>query len=92
MKLFFKALLIFFILINVVIAFHAWNFTHYTIQDTQIPQLGKMSTGEKLKAMLGGVQLPKLSFDESQYAQYKQIKLGDDSAIAAWLQVHDSSK
>lgn len=80
------------VFINVLSAFQAWNFIHYTEQKNALPKLGKMSVTEKIKALFTGAQLPKISFDENVYPQYQKIKLGKDSSIAAWLQMHINSK
>lgn len=81
-----KTILIIFILINIVAFFHAYKFTHFTdnnLLKTKSPE--KLSTFEKAKILLFGVNNPKPKNAKFPTQKYQTIKLKSNKEIECWL-------
>lgn len=81
-----KTILIIFILINIVAFFHAYKFTHFTdnnLLKTKSPE--KLSTFEKAKILLFGVNNPKPKNGKFPTQKYQTINLKSNKEIECWL-------
>jgi uncharacterized protein len=86
-----KIALLLFLIINVLAAFQAYNFTHYTLDQTKLPKLGQMSIAEKCKALLFGVSLPKIPNKHQDFPEYELIRLGKEREISCWYRQHPNA-
>ncbi|MFT3679021.1 MAG: alpha/beta fold hydrolase [Ferruginibacter sp.] len=74
-----------FIIMNIVAFFHAYKFTHYAdnnIKKTATP--GKLTTAEKLKTLLFGVNNPRPENRKKPKGQYETIVLQSNRKIECW--------
>jgi uncharacterized protein len=92
LKWFGKIVLILFLFVNVLAAFQAYNFTHYTNNQAKLPKLGQMNLGQKVKALLFGVSLPKIPNLHKNYPEYELLQLGKDSSISCWYRKNPNAK
>jgi pimeloyl-ACP methyl ester carboxylesterase len=87
------SLLFLIMLVNVVAAFHAWKFTHFAYGITQrTADEASLSFGEKAKALLTGVSLPRPEISRLPAVPYQTIKLHSNKLIECWLIPTDSPK
>jgi uncharacterized protein len=87
------ALLIVFILMNVVAFFHAYKFTHFTdqkIEKTKDPK--KLSTAKKLSTLIFGVNNPRPRNDTKPSVPFETIKLKSNKEIECWSIRAEQSK
>ncbi|MHC0445722.1 alpha/beta hydrolase [Flavobacterium sp. 3-218] len=83
---FLKTLLFLFILINVIAFFHTYKFTHFKenkSEKTQSPE--KLSSWEKAKTLLLGVNNPKPKNSKFPSQKYKTLKLKSNKEIECWF-------
>jgi pimeloyl-ACP methyl ester carboxylesterase len=87
------SLLFLIVLANIVAAFHAWKFTHFTEGAVRCTRdEASLSFGEKAKALLTGVSLPRPELRRLPDVPYQTIKLHSNKQIECWLIPTDSSK
>ncbi|TDN40121.1 alpha/beta fold hydrolase [Hymenobacter sp. UV11] len=76
-----------FVVLNVVVALHAWRFTHFTTDAgprTRNPE--KLSTSEKIRIMLMGLQNPKPLNLATPAFPYEDVALrSPNGQLAAWF-------
>lgn len=95
LKTLLKGLLALFLLLNVVIAFHAYKFTHfYNTGEITIKKKEDKTGWDKLKEMLFGINAEKRRNDVSTDSTFKTIylKTKDSLKLEAWYIKADSSK
>lgn len=84
-----------FLLLNIVVAFHAYKFTHF-YDDIPAPMKGsmEMSVSEKFGAILFGLDVPKSKDTLTADGSFQPVLLKTDEGllIKAWLASADSSK
>ncbi len=83
---FLKGAALLFILMNMIAFFHAYKFTHFSENDrakTQSPE--KLSTIDKLKTLILGVNNPRPENAVVPKQAYKTIYLESNKKIEAWL-------
>lgn len=83
---FLKALILLFILMNVIAFFHAYKFTHFKenkSEKTQSPE--KLSSFEKVKTLFLGVNNPKPANSKYPSQKYKTLKLKSNKEIECWF-------
>ncbi|MGB8190287.1 MAG: alpha/beta hydrolase [Chitinophagaceae bacterium] len=89
------SLLVLFVLLNLMSAFHAYKFTHF-YDDPGLQRLKpeEMSMGQKLSAICFGVKSPKSINDVLPEVPYETIQLytHDSLKLEGWLCKKDSSK
>jgi len=81
-----RAILIIFIMINIVAFFHAYKFTHFSgnkSEKTKSPE--KLSSFEKAKTLFFGVNNPKPKNAKFPIQQYQTLKLKSNKEIECWL-------
>ena len=81
-----RAILIIFIMINIVAFFHAYKFTHFSgnkSEKTKSPE--KLSSFEKAKTLFFGVTNPKPKNAKFPIQQYQTLKLKSNKEIECWL-------
>ncbi len=79
--------------INIIAAFHAYTFTHFTeqaVSKTKDPKL--LSTGQKVKALVVGINNPRPVTNIVPARSYKTIKIQSNKQLEAWLIPADSAK
>ncbi|MGC4102198.1 alpha/beta hydrolase [Ferruginibacter sp.] len=82
-----------FVLMNVVAAFHAYKFTHFTaanVTKTQSPQ--KLAGFAKLKPLLFGIDNPRPKSDTVPAQKFETIHLQSNKMIECWSIKTDSAK
>ncbi|MFD1603111.1 alpha/beta hydrolase [Flavobacterium artemisiae] len=82
---FLKALLLLFILMNLIAFFHAYKFTHFKenkSEKTQSPE--KLSSLEKVKTLFFGVNNPKPKSSKIPSQKYQTLKLKSNKEIECW--------
>lgn len=82
-----------FILLNVIAAFHAWQFTHFSKKDivrTKDPD--ELSVYEKSKTLVIGVSNPKPQHTAHPSRQYDTVQIQSNVMLEAWHISVDSSK
>jgi alpha-beta hydrolase superfamily lysophospholipase len=82
-----------FILLNVMVIFHAWQFTHFYPDAPKI-DLKTLSVGQKIKMVFFGYQFPKSKITQRPTEPVEQVNLtvDGDLKISGWLQRSDSTK
>lgn len=87
-------LLIIFLLVNIIAAFHAYKFTHFYSNAAPIKKPEQMSVGEKLKAIFFGIRYPKSKVVDSLGLQHDTVllKTADSLQLESWYAKHDSAK
>ena len=82
-----------FIAMNVVAGFHAYKFTHFTVSSSERTNgSANLSTGEKIKALLFGVNNPRPSNNHSPSQTFEVITLQSNKSIECWSIKADSAK
>lgn len=95
LRFLFKFLLIVFILLNIIVAFHAYKFTHfYNEGEITLKKPEDMSGWDKAKTMLFGINAIKSKNKELPDLKYEVIKLKtkDNLELEGWYLNADSSK
>jgi alpha-beta hydrolase superfamily lysophospholipase/uncharacterized protein YhhL (DUF1145 family) len=88
-----KILFILFIIINIIAFIHAYKFTHFTENGsikTKSPE--KLSSFEKVKTLIFGVNNPKLKNTKFPPQKYQTITLKSNKKIECWLIKTEKSK
>lgn len=93
MKTFLKralgAVCILFLLMNTVAAIHAFRFTHFADANTiRTKDTKQLTTGEKLKALIAGVDIPRPINEIHPSHFYETVKLRADKEIECWYVPH----
>ena len=95
-KKFFKRLgwitLIVFILLNVVACFHAYKFTHFSNNPGAKTRAGDLSFGQKVKALLFGINNPRPVNNSAPSRIFETIILQSNKKIECWFIKADSSR
>src|SRR4051794_21498715 len=74
------------ILVNVVAAFHAWKFTHFASGvSRRTGDEASLSFGEKARALLTGVSLPRPEIRRLPPVPYETVNLHSNKLIECWL-------
>jgi alpha-beta hydrolase superfamily lysophospholipase len=82
-----------FVLMNVIACFHAYKFTHFadaTVQKTGNPE--KLSFGEKLKALLFGINNPRPENKTKPTKVFELVTLQSNKRMEGWYIPVDSAK
>lgn len=85
-------LLLVFVGMNIVTIFHSYKFTHFSknvISRTKNPS--ELSLGEKVKALVFGVSIPRPINKSKPEVDFKTIILESDKTIECWLISQDSA-
>jgi len=79
-------LLVFFVLLNIMCAFHAYKFTHFYADAPKPKQPEQMGFSEKFSAMLFGIKYGKSKVVDSLTAPHEvvQLKNSDSLRLEAW--------
>ncbi len=80
-----RAIIIIFILMNVVAAFHAYKFTHFNTVDVKTRKSLPFSIEEKLITILFGIDNPRPENTAKPTRAYETVKLQSNKAIEAWM-------
>lgn len=89
-----RILLVLFLLLNVLAAFHAYKFTHFYPGESNRPKVSAAMTGwDKTKALLFGLTYPK-SVNSSKPAGYETVTLQtkDGLQIEGWYSGHPAAR
>jgi len=87
-------LLILFLLVNIIAAFHAYKFTHFYSNAAPVKKPEQMSGGEKLKAIFFGIRYPKSKVVDSLRLPHDTVllKTTDSLQLESWYAKNDSAK
>jgi alpha-beta hydrolase superfamily lysophospholipase len=85
-------LLIVFILMNGVAAFHAYKFTHFKTGAGKKKEAAEMNFGDKLSALFFGVDLPRPENKISPNVPYERVRINSNKQLDAWLIKVDKAK
>lgn len=94
-KLLLRTLLIVFILVNTVAAFHAWKLTHFYGEGERTKSPEQLSTTEKISAVAFGVKVPKSKTVDSFSIKHEVVYLYTQKealSIEAWYAKHRREK
>jgi uncharacterized protein len=85
--------LVLFVMLNIMVIFHAWQFTHFYPDAPKI-DLKSLSMGQKIKMVMFGYQFPKSLVTQTPTDPFEPVTLtvDGDLKISGWLQRSDSSK
>jgi uncharacterized protein len=86
--------LAFFIFLNVMAIFHAWQFTHF-YPNAQKIDLRNLSMGQKVKILFFGYEFPKSEIRERPTIPYDTLSFftqADQLKISGWLLPNDSTR
>ncbi|HCL05784.1 MAG TPA: alpha/beta hydrolase [Chitinophagaceae bacterium] len=88
------SLLVLFLLVNIIAAFHAYKFTHFYSNAAPVKKPEQMSGGEKLKAIFFGIRYPKTKVVDSLGLTHDTVllKTTDSLQLESWYAKHDSAK
>jgi len=92
-KRIFWTIIVIFILMNIVAAFHAYKFTHFSggnFSKTKDP--GKLSTLDKIQTLFLGINNPRPTNTITPSQKFESIQLQSNKKIACWSIKADSSK
>jgi len=95
LKILFRSILIIFVLLNVIVAFHAYKFTHFYNKGEITVKKKEEKTGwDKAKEMFFGINAVKKQNDITTDSTFKTIylKTKDSLKLEAWYIEADSSK
>lgn len=85
-------LLIIFLLMNVVAAFHAYRFTHFSNTSEAKTKSNGLSFGGKLKALLFGINNPRPQNKTIPKHPYETVLIQSNKKIECWYIKSDSSR
>lgn len=89
-----KTVLVLFILLNIIVAFHAYKFTHfYNDGEVEVKKPEEQTTWDKTKSILFGIDFVKsrnLVAPDNAYEVVK-LKTGDDLQLEGWYLKKDSA-
>lgn len=94
-KFLLRTLLAVFILVNTVAAFHAWKLTHFYGEGERTKSPDKLSSTEKISAMVFGVKVPKSKTEDSLTIKHEVVNLFTQKealSIEAWYAKHRKEK
>jgi pimeloyl-ACP methyl ester carboxylesterase len=92
LKRFGYSVLILFVLLNIMVIFHAWQFTHFYPNAPKI-DLKALSLGQKIKMVFVGYEFPKSTINLFPDGDFESVSFTvDDIKISGWLIRSDSSK
>lgn len=79
-------LLVLFILLNMMAAFHAYKFTHFYADVTHVKRPEEMNFADKFSAIAFGVKYPKSKVADSMLAPHEtvELKTADSIRLEAW--------
>ncbi len=87
------ALLIVFVLMNVIAAIHAYKFTHFSATNEERTKDPKqLSFGQKMSALFFGISNPRPVNKKLPQRPFETIKLKSNKEIECWLIEHERSK
>jgi len=88
------SLLIIFLLVNIIAAFHAYKFTHFYSNAAPVKKPDQMSGAEKLKAIFFGIRYPKTKVVDSLGLPHDTVLLQttDSLQLESWYVHNDSAK
>ncbi|MBO9202807.1 MULTISPECIES: alpha/beta hydrolase [Niastella] len=92
-KLGIKAVILAFVLMNIVAIFHSYKFTHFSngyVLKTKDP--GKLSLGQKVQTLLFGISNPRPVNHVKPATDFETIKLKSNKQIECWSIKADSAK
>jgi alpha-beta hydrolase superfamily lysophospholipase len=95
LKILLRSILVIFVLLNIVVAFHAYKFTHfYNAGEITIKKKEDKSGWDKAKEMFFGINAAKKPNDVTTDSTFKIIylKTKDSLKLEAWYIAGDSSK
>ncbi|MFM9021720.1 MAG: hypothetical protein ACKOOA_10375, partial [Sediminibacterium sp.] len=80
-------LLALFLLLNVMVASHAYYLTHFFADAPRPPQMNEMSWSAKTKAILLGMPLPKSKVVDSFQVPHRTINITTDDGLVleSWI-------
>jgi uncharacterized protein len=78
-------LLIVFVLMNAVAAFHAYKFTHFAAGANKKQQASEMTFGDKLSALFFGIDLPRPENHVIPAIPFEKIRIKSNKDLEAWL-------
>src|SRR5438552_2750497 len=81
------AVLVLFLLLNTVAAFHAWRFTHFTGTAKKPAAPQDLAFLQKLKIACTGVAIPRPTTKAHPQRAYQTISLHNDVMLDAWYMV-----
>jgi alpha-beta hydrolase superfamily lysophospholipase len=78
--------LVLFVLLNIMAAFHAYKFTHFYADVTSVKKPEQMGFGDKMSAIFFGVKYPKSIIADSLKAPHEtvQLKTSDSVRLEGW--------
>lgn len=80
-----RALVVIFILMNVVAIFHAYKFTHFTSEHVKkTDDARQLTTGQKIQALFFGVDNPRPVNHQMPSCNFKTIELKSNKTIECW--------
>lgn len=89
-----KIILVLFVLLNIICAFHAYKLTHFYSSDEAMPKPEQMGFANKLSAIFFGVKFPKVASVDTFSLPHKTITLKTDDSLKleGWYVDNDSAK
>jgi len=88
-----RSIVLIFIFMNTIAAFHAYRFTHFnnsTIEKTKISE--KLSLGQRIKILIFGVSNPRPENDIVPNVAFETLKIKSNKVIECWRIKADKSK
>ena len=86
------ATLVVFVLLNVVVTFHAYKFTHFTSNEVKRRDDTRLTGGEKLKTILLGVENSRPADLDFPSQKYETVYLQSNVKLQCWSLKADSAK
>jgi alpha-beta hydrolase superfamily lysophospholipase len=87
------ALIFIFLLMNVVAFFHAYKFTHFSLDKTvRTKDPSKLAAGEKLATLIFGVNNPRPANNQYPSREFETVILKSNKEIECWHIPHSRSK
>lgn len=87
-----RILLTLFIILNIVAIFHAYKFTHFAKGEAERIDPNNLTTGQKIKMLLLGVNNPKPVNDQVPQHPFETITIKSNVQLECWYVPHDSAK
>jgi len=76
-----KTILVLFVLLNIICAFHAYKLTHFYNRNEVTPKPEQMGFGDKLSAMFFGVKFPKVASLDTFSLHHETVILKTDDSL-----------
>ena len=83
-KKFIRSVIVIFLLMNVIAAFHAWKFTHFSTSDVKALKPEALSMAAKLKAIAFGVDLPRPENTALPSQPFETVKIEGEKMLEGW--------